>query len=103
MTTCRRRIRPEFLRARKEGYTKYTGNIEECGKPAITEIDGESLCGIHAHWTRAQKAKPDLRQIDTQKLRALAQWLDLKFPRDVDPQVQNDLRRWADIIDEYRA
>jgi hypothetical protein len=47
---------------------------------------------------------------DSDKLRLLADWLDLKFPNDSDPQVQIDLRRIAselnqlkNEVDYYRA
>src|SRR3990167_6166050 len=51
--------------------------------------------------------KPDkalglLRQAPN-KLRRLAEWIDLKYPDDQSPQVQRDLRRWADGIDALLA
>ena len=30
----------------------------------------------------------------------LADWFDAKNPNDTDPEVQNDLRQWADDIDK---
>jgi len=34
------------------------------------------------------------------RLRALAAWIDSKYPDDAEPQVQRDLRAWADAITE---
>ena len=36
---------------------------------------------------------------DSEKLRLLAEWFDLKYPNDKNPEVQNDLRRIADNLD----
>lgn len=36
--------------------------------------------------------------VDAWKLEALAQWFDCKYPNDVDPAVQRDLRRIAGTI-----
>jgi len=40
---------------------------------------------------------------DAGKLRALADWIDLKFPNDSNPEVQRDLRSWADAISRLVA
>jgi len=37
---------------------------------------------------------------DSEKLRKLADWIDLKYPNDAAPEVQNDLRRIADNLEE---
>jgi hypothetical protein len=34
-----------------------------------------------------------------EKLRLLATWIDVKYPKDSEPQVQKDLRAWAIAID----
>ena len=36
---------------------------------------------------------------DSEKLRLLADWFDMKYPNDKNPEVQNDLRRIADKLD----
>ena len=36
---------------------------------------------------------------DPRKLRSLASYFDLYFPNDPNPEIQNDLRRWADNLD----
>ena len=36
---------------------------------------------------------------DSEKLRLLADWFDMKYPNDKNPEVQNDLRRIADNLD----
>ena len=36
----------------------------------------------------------------SEKLRLLAKWIDKKYPDDIDPEAQNDLRKWADNIDK---
>ena len=35
---------------------------------------------------------------DSEKLRLLADWFDMKYPNDKNPEVQNDLRRIADNL-----
>ena len=35
---------------------------------------------------------------DAEKLDLLAEWIDLKYPDDARPEVQNDLRSWANRI-----
>lgn len=37
---------------------------------------------------------------DPAKLRRLADWIDIRFPNDTNPEVQQDLRRWADLAEE---
>lgn len=44
-----------------------------------------------------------LKKINTTNLRALADWLDMKYKNDPTPQVQTDLRLWADNIDQALA
>ena len=36
-------------------------------------------------------------------LYALAEWIDLKYPNDSDPEVQTDLRRLADALAKKEA
>ena len=36
---------------------------------------------------------------DSEKLRLLADWFDMKYPNDKNPEVQDDLRRIADNLD----
>ncbi len=49
------------------------------------------------------KAKELLREINTVNLEALADWLDVKYKDDPTPQVQVDLRKWADNIRQALA
>ncbi len=35
---------------------------------------------------------------DSDKLRYLAKWIDVKYPNDLDPEVQRDLRRIANKL-----
>lgn len=44
-----------------------------------------------------------LKNIDTTELRLLADWIDLKYLNDQSPEVQTDLRQWADDIDQALA
>lgn len=44
-----------------------------------------------------------LKNINTVNLRALADWLDRKYKDDPTPQVQTDLRQWADDIEQAIA
>ena len=37
---------------------------------------------------------------DSEKLRLLADWFDAKFPNDPNPEVQNDLRKIANKLEE---
>lgn len=37
--------------------------------------------------------------IDPRLLRTLANWIDLKYPNDIEPEVQEDLRAWADALE----
>lgn len=39
---------------------------------------------------------------DAEKLRWYAYWLDKKYSKDLNPEVQMDLRRIADYIEEMR-
>ena len=47
-----------------------------------------------AHLQRMVEALPD-----PARLRLLAEWIDVKYPDDPNPEVQRDLRNWADKID----
>lgn len=38
--------------------------------------------------------------ISPEKLRKLADWFDVKYPDDPNPEVQNDLRKLADQLDK---
>ncbi len=40
---------------------------------------------------------------DSEKLRMLADWIDVKYPDDADPEVQKDLRRIASRITDLLA
>lgn len=39
---------------------------------------------------------------DAEKLRCVADWIDKKYPNDLNPEVQMDLRRIANYIEEMR-
>jgi hypothetical protein len=68
-------------------------------------------CAVFLAWALRSTRKADqLRQenarlrarvraltFDPVKLRVLAAWLDLKYPNDLNPEVQADLRRWAAV------
>lgn len=47
----------------------------------------------------AEKWKKVKEIIDPSQLRALAAWIDIKYPNDPNPQVQNDLRKWANALE----
>lgn len=46
--------------------------------------------------------KEIFNKIDSKKLLLLADWIDLKYPSDNNPEVQNDLRAWATMIQEIQ-
>ena len=50
----------------------------------------------------ANVAEVGMMQADGDKLRLLAEWFDLKYPNDKNPEVQKDLRRIADNLDSMR-
>ena len=54
---------------------------------------------LHQAWAVAEKEGGRMKMTDGEKLRILAIWIDSKFPNDLDPEVQNDLRRIADKLD----
>lgn len=37
---------------------------------------------------------------DAEKLRKVADWIDSKYPDDPDPEVQTDLRRIAELLED---
>ncbi len=47
----------------------------------------------------AEKWKRVKEIIDPSQLRTLAAWIDIKYPNDPNPQVQNDLRKWAEALE----
>ena len=47
----------------------------------------------------AHVAEGEMMQTDGDKLRLLAEWSDLKYPSDKNPEVQDDLRRIAKRLD----
>ena len=47
----------------------------------------------------AEKWRKVKEIIDPSQLRALAAWIDIKYPNDPNPHVQNDLRKWANALE----
>ena len=70
-----------------------------CAEERITELE-RTIAALRALVEAKDKV---LTAGATNKLRMLAGWIDLKYPNDSDPEVQQDLRRWADSIDTARA
>ena len=63
---------------------------------AIAEEEREReavLFGLHARVARLEEALPD-----PDKLEILARWFDWNFEDDQNPEVQDDLRKWAKKI-----
>jgi hypothetical protein len=62
----------------------------------LTVIEDSELAELRADaekWGRVKET------IDPSKLRTLAAWIDIKYLNDPNPQVQNDLRKWADVLE----
>ena len=52
-----------------------------------------ALAASQAHEARLRAALPD-----PAKLWSLAEWLEMKYPGDPNPEIQDDLRAWAKAI-----
>lgn len=70
------------------------------GKPLVVS-DGDLAGEFDRMEARADEAERLLPPPD--KLEMLADWIDVKYPDDDDPEVQLDLRRWARDIRAFLA
>lgn len=95
---------------------KLIGQISEFGRDLdaararITELERERDSAVNI----AQRAEHRANQAESERdalraalpppyrLRSLADWIDIKYPYDPEPEVQSDLRKWADTIDKAR-
>jgi hypothetical protein len=73
--------------------------------------DGYAICPLclASHGGHLDELVPkivafkQLREIDTAKLRLLADWFDLLGPPGAPNEVQAALQRWADLLDAVRS
>jgi len=63
------------------------------------EVRKDILSLLAPELADAEKWRKVKEAIDPSKLRTLAAWIDIKYPNDQNPQVQNDLRKWADALE----
>ena len=80
------------LQAALEACARKEHQLSEAQDKALES--GKSCLAALLALSEARAALPP-----SQKLRDLALWIDVKYPNDSDPEVQNDLRRWARLID----
>ena len=65
------------------------------GQPMNQEAEYIEDMELYAQFLEARLARLEAALPDATKLDLLADWIDLKYPNDSDPEVQNDLRAWA--------
>ncbi len=99
-------------KAAREWLTAY-GQSQWCSDPGCVSCikDLKSLAALIERREAAavESARPEIERRariemlkagpPVEKLRLLATWIDLKFPNDADPEIQRDLRTWADNIE----
>lgn len=91
--------------------TKRPGSIISVDDPHKAEeyigIAKGYLQGLEDERKRAEGLVAVLEVIPPERLRALADWIDIRFPEDKMPMVQNDLRRMAkaseQALSQYRS
>ena len=71
-------------------------SVDEVGVLSTQVVDVEDQRFLLR--SRLQEAEKVVAAIDPTKLRLLADFIDKKYPDDANPEVQTDLRKWADLL-----